>query len=90
MHRIFKRTTIGDEIRYSIEFSLEQLQELGTFSSPLHTRLSSSDIHSSIGAASSSRRRTRANKTRADAPSQIRRAQFTQEDARVVDLKETK
>jgi hypothetical protein len=90
MHGFSKRTTIGGGIRYSIEFRLKQLQELGALASPLYTRLSSSDIHPSIGAASSSTCWTQANKTRAGAPSQKKRARFMQEDARLVVLKETK
>jgi hypothetical protein len=90
MHGFSKRTTIGGGIRYSIELSLKQLQELGALASPLYTRLSSSDIHPSIGAAGSSTRRTQANKTRAGAPSQNKRARLTQEDARLVVLKKTK
>lgn len=80
-----KIATIGNGIRCSMEFSLEQLQELGALPSPLHTRLSGSDIHPSAGAASSYRRHTRAKKTRSGAPSQTNRAPFTQEeDARLM------
>jgi hypothetical protein len=34
MHGFLKRTTIGDEIQYSIEFSLEQLHELCAVACP--------------------------------------------------------
>jgi hypothetical protein len=43
MHGFLKRITMGNEIRYRIEFSLGQSQELGVLASPLHTSWADSD-----------------------------------------------
>ena len=51
MHGFLKRTTIGDEIRYSMEFSLEQLHELCVLAGPQHT----SQAGFATGSAGSSR-----------------------------------
>jgi hypothetical protein len=51
MRGFLKRTTIGDEIRYSIEFSLEQLQGLYDVACPLYATSPSSNRDSSIGQA---------------------------------------
>jgi hypothetical protein len=43
MRRFFKLITIENEVRYSIEFSLEDVQQLCTAAFPLHTSLASSN-----------------------------------------------
>jgi hypothetical protein len=86
MHGFFKRTTIGDEIRYGMEFSLEQLHELCALACPHASRAGSS-----IRSIGSSRPPPQAKKTRSGPPSQIKGTRFTQEeDAKLIDMKETK
>jgi hypothetical protein len=82
----FKRTTIRDDIRYSIGFSLEQLHELCALACPYASR-----VGSSIGLTGSSRLLTQAKKARSGPLSQIKGTRFTQEeDAKLIDMKEIK
>jgi hypothetical protein len=91
MHGFFKRTTIGNEIRYSMDFSLEQLQGLCAVACPLHATSPSSDRDSSAGPASLPKVSTRVKKTRSAPPSRSKRTPFTsKENAMLVDLKENK
>jgi hypothetical protein len=86
MHGFFKRTTIGDEIRYGMEFSLEQLHELCALACP-----HASQAGSSIGSVGSSRPPAQTKKTGSGPPSQIKGTRFTQEeDAKLIDMKEIK
>jgi hypothetical protein len=88
MHGFFKRITIGNEIRYSMEFSLEELQELCASACP-HASQASSDRDFSTRSASSSRQPTQAKNIRSGPAPQSKRARFTpKEDARLVKLKE--
>jgi hypothetical protein len=52
MRGFIKRTMIGNEIRDSMEFSLEQLQELCAVACPLHASSASSNKHFSTRATS--------------------------------------
>jgi hypothetical protein len=91
MHGFLKRTTIGNEIRYSMEFSLEQLRELYARACPQHTSQAGSNKGSSTRSAGSSRLPAQAKKTRPGPPSQIKGTRFTQEeDAKLIDMKEQK
>src|SRR5450432_2081827 len=87
MHRFLNRTTIGDEIRYSMEFSLEQLHELCAPACPQHTSQAGSNRGSSTGSAGSFRLPTQA-KTRSGPPSQVKGTRFTEEDAKLIDMRE--
>jgi hypothetical protein len=88
MRGFFKRTTIGNEIQYGMEFSLEQLQELYAYACP-HASHPGSNRYFSTGSASSSRQPTQAKKIRSGPMSQSKRTRFTpEEDARLVNLKE--
>jgi hypothetical protein len=85
----FKLITIGNEVRYGIEFSLEDVQQLCAAAFPLHT--SSAGSGASFSARPS--RRAQPSSTscaRAEnAPSRSKRPRFTEEeDAKLVDLKE--
>jgi hypothetical protein len=77
MHGFFKRTTIGNEIRYGMGFSLEQLQELCALACP-HSSQAGSDRDFSTRSTSSSRQTTQAEKTRLGLASQRKRIRFTQ------------
>jgi hypothetical protein len=91
MHGFFKRTTIGNEIRYSMDFSLEQLQGFCAIVCPLHTMSPNSDRDSSVRWANRPRVSTRVKKTQSAPPSRNKRTPFTlKEDALLVDLKENK
>jgi hypothetical protein len=86
MHGFFKRTTIGDEIRYGMEFSLEQLHKLCALACPYVSRAGS--YIRSIG---SSHLPPQAKKTRSGPSSQIKGTRFTQEEnAKLIDMKEIK
>lgn len=86
MHGFLKRTTIGDEIRYSIEFSLEQLHELCARARP-HASQAGSYIRSIVSSCPT----PQAKKTRSGSLSQIKGTRFTQEDdAKLIDMKEIK
>jgi hypothetical protein len=88
LHGFLKRTTIGHDIHYGIEFSLEQLQPP---TCPPHISWASSNRDSSTASASSSLLSTQAKKIKSGPPSQSMRTRFTsEEDARLVDLKEMK
>jgi hypothetical protein len=91
MHGFFKRTTIGNEIRYSMDFSLEQLQGLCALACPRHATPPNSDRDSSAGPANIPKVSTRVKKTRSAPPSRSKRTPFTsKENAMLVDLKENK
>jgi hypothetical protein len=91
MHGFFKRTTIGNEIRYSMDFSLEQLQGLCAVVCLLHATSPSSDRDSSAGPAKLPKVSTRVKKTQSAPPSRSKRTPFTsKENAMLVDLKENK
>jgi hypothetical protein len=78
--------TIGDEIRYGTEFSLEQLHELCALVCP-----HASQAGASTGSVGSARPPTQAKKTGSGPPSQIKGTRFTQEeDAKLIDMKEIK
>jgi hypothetical protein len=86
MHGFFKRTMIGNEIRYGMEFSLEQLHELCALVCPHASRAGSS-----IGPVDSSRPPPQAKKTGLGPTSQTKGTRFTQEeDAKLIDTKEIK
>jgi len=91
MHGFFKRTTIGNETRYSMDFSLEQLQELCAVACPLHATPPISDRYFSAGKANLPKVGTRVKKTRSAPPSRSKRTPFTsKENAMLLDLKENK
>jgi hypothetical protein len=91
MHGFLKRTTIGDEICYGIEFSLEQLYELCALLCSQYMLQAGSNRDSSTGPVGCSRLRTQAKKTGSGPPSQIKGTRFTQEeDAKLIDMKEKK
>jgi hypothetical protein len=69
MHRFFKRTTIRNEIRYSMDFSLEQLQGLCAVVCPLHATSPSSNKDSSVGLAKLPKVSTQVKKTQSALPS---------------------
>jgi hypothetical protein len=90
MNGFFKRTTIGNETRYSMDFSLEQLQGLCALACPQHATLPNSD-RDSVGPANLPKVSTRVKKTRSAPPSRSKRTPFTsKENAMLVDLKENK
>jgi hypothetical protein len=72
IHGFLKRTTIGDKIRYSMEFSLEQLHGLCAPASLQHTLEAGSNRGSSTRPAGSFRLPTQAKKTISGPPSQIK------------------
>jgi hypothetical protein len=88
MRGFFKLITIGNEVRYGIEFSLEDVQQLCAAAFPLHT--SSAGSNASFSAQPSRRAQTFSAYARAEnAPSRSKRPRFTEEeDAKLVDLKE--
>jgi hypothetical protein len=91
MHGFFKRTTIGNKIHYSIDFSLEQLQGLCAVVCPLHATPPSSDRESSAGQANLPKVSTQVKKTRSALPSWSKRTLFiSKENAMLVDMKENK
>lgn len=91
MQGFFKRTTIGNEIRYSMDFSLEQLQGLCAVACPRHATPPNSDRDSSAGPANLPKVSTRVKKIRSAPPSRSKRTPFTsKENAMLVDLKENK
>ncbi len=91
LHGFFKRTIIGNETRYCMEFSLEEFQKLRASASPLHTSRANSNVHSSMMIASSFSNPTRTKKPRSALSSRSLRTRFTQEeDTKLIDLKETK
>jgi hypothetical protein len=65
----FKRTMIGNCIRYGIELSLEQLSKLHALMCPLHLTWSGSDRHMSTRRARSPNASGRARKIRSVLPS---------------------
>ena len=89
MQGFFKLITIGNEVRYSIELSLEDIQRLCAAAFPLYTSLASSNASSS--ARPSRRTQPFSACARAEnASSWSKRPRFTEEeeDAKLVDLKE--
>jgi hypothetical protein len=91
MHGFFKHTMIGNEIRYSIDFNLEQLQGLCAVACPLHATPPNSDRDFSVGPANPPKVSTQVKKARSAPPSRNKRTPFTsKENAMLVDLKENK
>ena len=90
MRGFFKLITIGNEVRYSIKFSLEDVQQLCAAAFPLHISSAGSNGHFSARPARPFSASTQAKKNGSDAASsQSKRSRFTeQEDAKLVDLKE--
>src|SRR5436190_21248845 len=89
MHGFFKRTTIGNGIRYGMDFSLEQLREL--CACLLHATLPIPDRYFSVGKANLPKVGTRVKKTRSTPPSRSKHTPFTsKEKATLLDLKENK
>jgi hypothetical protein len=88
MRGFFKLITIKNKVRYSMKFSLEDVQQLCAASFPLHT--SSAGSNASFSARPSRRAQTFSAYARAEnAPSWSKRPRFTEEeDAKLVDLKE--
>jgi hypothetical protein len=88
MSGFFKLITIGNEVRYSMEFSLEDVQQLCAAAFPLHT--SSASSNASFSARPSRRAQPFSAGARAEnALSRSKRPRFTEEeDAKSVDLKE--
>jgi hypothetical protein len=83
MRGCFKLITIGNEVRYGMEFSLEDVQQLCAAAFPLHTSSASSK------ASFSARPSQRAQPFSANVPSRTKRPRFTEEkDAKLIDLKE--
>jgi hypothetical protein len=72
MRGLFKRTMIGNCIRYGMELSLEQLSELHALVCPLHSTWSGSDGHVSTRRAPSPNASTRARKIRRALPSETK------------------
>jgi hypothetical protein len=91
MRGFFKRITIGNETRYSIDFSLEQLQGLCAVACPLHAIPPNSDRDISARPANLPKVSSRVKKTRLAPPSRSKRSPFTSEkNAMLLDLKENK
>jgi hypothetical protein len=90
MRGFFKLITIGNEVRYGMEFSLEDVQQLCAAAFPLHT--SSVSSNASFSAQPSRRAQPFSDCARAEnAPSWSKYPRFTEEeDAKLVDLKEKK
>jgi hypothetical protein len=88
MRGFFKLITIGNEVRYGMEFSLEDVQQLCAAAFPLH--MSSAGSNASFSAQPSRHAQTFSAYARAEnAPSRSKRPRFTEEDdAKLVDLKE--
>jgi hypothetical protein len=88
MRGFFKLITIGNKIRYGMEFSLDDVQQLCAAAFPLHT--SSAGSTASFSARPSRRARPFSACARAEnAQSRSKRPRFTEEeDAKLVDLKE--
>ena len=88
MRGFFKLIIIGNEVRYSMEFSLEDVQQLCAAAFPLH--MSSASSNASFPARPSRHAQPFSACARAEnAPSQSKRPRFTEEeDAKLVDLKE--
>jgi hypothetical protein len=86
MRGFFKLITIGNEVRYGVEFSLEDVRQLCAAAFPLHTSLPGSNA----SARPSRRAQPFSACARAEnAPSRSKRPRFTEEeDAKLVDLKE--
>jgi hypothetical protein len=87
MRGFFKLITIGNEVRYGMEFSLEDVQQFCAAAFPLHT--SSASSNASFSARPSQRAPPFSACARAkNASSWSKRPRFTEEDAKLVDLKE--
>jgi hypothetical protein len=88
MRGFFKLITIRNEVRYGMEFSLEDVQQLCAAAFPLHT--SSAGSNATFSARPSRRAQPFSACARAEnAPSRSKRPRFTEEeDARLVDLKQ--
>jgi hypothetical protein len=89
MRGFFKLITIGNEVRYSIEFSLEDVQQLCAAAFPLHTSSAGSNASFSAWPARPFSARPRAEDASGATVSQSKRPRFAEEeDAKLVDLKE--
>jgi hypothetical protein len=88
MRGFFKLMTIRNEVRYSIELSLEDVQQVCAAAFPLHT--SSASSNASFSAWPSRRAQPFSDCAQAkNALSQSKRPRFTEEeDAKLVGLKE--
>jgi hypothetical protein len=88
MRGFFKLITIRNEVRYGIEFSLEDVQQLCAAAFPLHT--SSTGPNASFSARPSRRAWSFSACAQAEnASSRSKRPRFTEEeDAKLVDLKQ--
>jgi hypothetical protein len=88
MRGFFKLITIGNEVRYAMEFNVEDVQQLCAAAFPLHT--SSAGSNASFSARPSRRARPFSACAQAEnASSRSKRPRFTEEeDAKLVDLKE--
>jgi hypothetical protein len=87
MHRLFKHITIGNKVYYSMEFSLEDVQQFCAAAFPLHMSLAGSNAL--FSAWSSWHAQPFSTCARAEnASSWSKRPQFTEEeDTKLVDLK---
>jgi hypothetical protein len=88
MRGFFKLITIGNDVRYGMEFSLEDVQQLCAAAFPLYT--SSAGSNALFSARPSRHAQPFSAYARAEnAPSRSKRPRFTEEeDARLVDLKQ--
>jgi hypothetical protein len=88
MRGFFNLITVGNEVRYGMGFSLEDIQQLCAIAFPLH--LSFAGSNASFSAQPSQRAQPSNACARAkNAPSRSKRPRFTEEeDAKLVDLKE--
>jgi hypothetical protein len=88
MRRFFKLITVRNEVRYSMEFSLENVQQLCVAAFPLHT--SSAGSNALFSARPSRHAQPFGACARAEnASSWSKRPRFTEEeDVKLVDLKE--
>jgi hypothetical protein len=85
MRGFFKLITIGNEVRYGMEFSLEDVQQLCAAAFPLHTSSAGSNASFSAQPSQPFSACARAK----NAPSRSKRPRFTEEeDGKLVDLKE--
>jgi Myb-like DNA-binding domain len=89
MRGFFKLITIGNEVRYGMEFSLEDVQQLCAAAFPLHTSSAGSNASFSARPAPPFSACTRAENASGATPSRSKRPRFKEEeDAKLVDLKE--
>jgi hypothetical protein len=90
MRGFFKLISIGNEVRYSMEFSLEDVQQLCATAFPLHMSLAGSNALFSARPSQCAQPFSVCAQAK-NAPSWSKRPRFTEEeDAKLVDLKERK